>query len=89
MFTLDDVSIHKSVNGIRVLLTGIERQAIVDEWNANEIAAISQREIAELEKKRLAALAALQNRVLTSALSDPDAPQEVKDYAELLKTTRK
>ena len=35
-FTIDDVAQFKSVNGKNVALSAEERQAIVDEWNANE-----------------------------------------------------
>jgi len=33
---------HKMVNGARVDLTAEEKQAIVDEWNASEIAAAAE-----------------------------------------------
>lgn len=35
-FTKDDVSLFKQVNNTQIQLSDAERQAIADEWNANE-----------------------------------------------------
>ena len=88
-FTKDDVSLYRSVNGIKVPLTNMERQVLADEWNKNELDAILERTRINLETKKLLALQSLQLKVLEAALIDPNAPQEVKDYAELLRTTGK
>ena len=37
MFTKDDVATTRSGNGLNVSLSDAERQAIADEWNANDI----------------------------------------------------
>ena len=88
-FTKEDVSLYKYRGNIRVFLTESERQTIADGWNANETNATARRITAELETKKLVALQSLQLKILETALFDPNAPQEVKDYAELLRTTGK
>ena len=58
-------------------------------WNKNELNTIVEKTRIELETKKLLALQSLQLKVLEVALIDPNAPQEVKDYAELLRITGK
>jgi hypothetical protein len=41
-YTKDDVSDHRMVNGEKVMLSDAERQAIADEWTANEAAAAAE-----------------------------------------------
>lgn len=43
----------------------------------------------DLAEKRIAALQALSERVLSQALADPDAPQAVKEYAVALNARQK
>jgi len=87
-YTKDDVATHRSMNGLAVPLSDEERQAIADRWNQDAAGELAKRRAVEVEAKRGAALAALQDKVLASALLDPNAPQAVKDYAvELAKGT--
>ncbi len=69
------------VDGVEIPMSDAEKQAIADEWNANEAHALAVRAAAALAGKRAAALEALQAQVLATALQDPSAPAAVKDYA--------
>jgi hypothetical protein len=69
------------VSGLRVDLTLEEDEAVRAEWAANDVIAAEERAVLELERKKAAATHALEERSLAEALTDPDAPQEVKDYA--------
>lgn len=86
-YTKDDVSAFRMVGGDRVRLSDDERQAIANEWNANEAAAELKRTKREAEAKRAAALRVLEDQRLAEAMKDPNAPQPVKDYAATLTTS--
>lgn len=83
MHTKDDVG-PRFVNGIAVDLEDEEKQAIADEWNANEAEVAKERDRVDLEAKRRAALAALEENRLEAALADPAAPEAVREYAAAL-----
>ena len=69
------------IDGVEIPMTDAEKQAIADEWNANDALAATERAALVLARKRAAALEALQAQVLAAALQDPAAPAAVKDYA--------
>jgi uncharacterized protein YbjQ (UPF0145 family) len=86
MLTRDEVADHRTVNGKKVALSDAERDTIAADRTAmqDEI----QRVEAEMEKaeKRAAAVRAMQDRLLAEALIDPNAPAEIKAYAETIST---
>jgi len=86
-YTKDDVSPYRYVLGERVPLTERERQEIADEWNQSEAERLTLARAQEIERKRLAAVHAIEQETLTAAMSDPTAPQPVKDYAAALEPT--
>ena len=79
-YSIADVG-ARLIDGVEVPMTDAEKQALADEWNANEARALAERNAATLARKRAAALEALQAQVLAAALQDPAAPAAVKDYA--------
>ena len=83
-FTKDEVALHRCVNGSLVELSPEERQAIADEWNANEAKYAERQRLARLEAAMLEACRAIEQKRLEDAMKDPLAPQQVKDYVELL-----
>lgn len=54
-------------------------------WAAERHLTREQLANAELARKKFAAIRALEAKRLAKAMLDPNAPQEVKDYAEALK----
>jgi len=78
------MTLHKMVNGIAVECGAEEEAALRAEWKVNDAARATAAVEELVERKRVAALAALQRLTLEAAMADPGAPQEVKDYAAAL-----
>ena len=72
------------IDGREIVLSDEEETIVRAEWLESATATIKKLAAAELEVKRLAALAALQAETLSMVLMDPNAPQEVKNYAAAL-----
>lgn len=64
---------------VRVLADRVEITRPIRPLTAAEL---EERAAAALARKRLAALAAMADRALAEAATDPAAPEEVKDYHE-------
>lgn len=78
--------LHRMVGGQKIYLTEEEDAAQRAEWAENDAAAARLAEGEALAAKRAAALRAIEDSVLSQAIADPTAPQEVKDYAAVLKS---
>ena len=80
-------TLFKMVHGQRVQMDAAEEVEIRAFWAANDGVRLSEEAAIELEAKRRAAIAAIQDELLDERVLDPNAPQEVKDYAAALGST--
>lgn len=75
------MTLRKCVNGAYVEMSEAEETAMRAEWTTFEELDRARLAALQFEAKRAAAQRALDEQGLAAALTDPNAPQEVKDYA--------
>lgn len=77
------MSLRKCVNGQYLDMSPEEEAALLAYWEEDAARRDAARLAAELAAMRAAAVQVLQAGQLADAATDPEAPQEIKDYVAL------